>query len=326
MCIFLGLGYTKLLIAFCAHDSAEGVFNGFGRECDGYIKVFVILRRADEAQRVHGLFAHKAVKVRQVERPCDLSCTVGTEVHENDAVALIHRTVTAADNGLDKLVTDIGGVAFLDRLDGVGLKFTFAADDGVIRLFHSVPALVTIHCVKSALQGSNSCVAELFALIGKLLYIARSASGRHITAVKEAVDIDLIQTTALCHVQSRKNVAYMTVHTAVGQQSHDVQRLTVLLCCIHGAYIRRVFKEFTVLYGLRYLRQILRVADLGVAHLPLRQSHIKAGGGKLRVRILGKEHVEIGRFRNGYCIVLRGGCNSEAVHYNQYRFTHFLPP
>ena len=41
--------------------------------------------------------------------------------------------------------------------------------------------------------------------------------GGLITTVKEAVDIDLIKATVLCHIQSRKNMAYMAVHTAVGQ-------------------------------------------------------------------------------------------------------------
>ena len=94
------------------------------------------------------------------------------------------------------------------------------------------------------------------------------------------------------HFHHGKDVPDVAVHTAVGQQAEDMQGLAARRI-VKGSSIDRIFKKRPVLDGLCDARQILkhdaagadvRVADLAVAHLAVRQADIQPGGGQLRVR------------------------------------------
>ena len=109
------------------------------------------------------------------------------------------------------------------------------------------------------------------------------------------------------HFHHGKNVPDVTVHTAVGQQAKDVQGLAVRRVVKSGC-IDRIFKEGAVLDGLRDARQILkhnaagadvRVTDLAVSHLAVRQADIQPGGGQRRVRPALQEAVH----DRGFCRV-----------------------
>ena len=144
--------------------------------------------------------------------------------------------------------------------------------------------------------------------------------------------IDPFKTSALCHIERRKYVVNVAVNAAVGQKSEDVQRLAAALCIVHRLDVGGIFKEAAVLYRIAYAGQILkndsagadvRMSDLGVAHLPLRQSDRHSGSGKRRIRVLRKYRIEPRRCGSAYRIAVGRRSNAEAVHYHKYGFTHF---
>ena len=163
--VLLGLGNAELLEALCRDNLADRALELLGRIGYRQGQRLVILRGADKAQRIHAFFAHKAVKLRQSERPCHLSGAVRAEVHEYHAVALVHDALGAHDDGLNKLVGYVCLVAVFDRLHWVGVYCALAADDGVVACLDSVPALVAIHAVESALNSCDLRVAEGDALV-----------------------------------------------------------------------------------------------------------------------------------------------------------------
>jgi hypothetical protein len=87
-------------------------------------------------------------------------------------------------------------------------------------------------------------------------------------------------------------------------------------------------KNVAVLHGLRDAGQLLihdaaradvRVADLAVAHLAVRQADVHAGSADLRQRVFSKQLVEVRLVRGGNRVALRRG-KAEAVHNHEYNW------
>ena len=123
----------------------------------------------------------------------------------------------------------------------------------------------------------------------------------------------------------------VAVHAAVGEQTHDVQSLTVGLGVFDGLDIDLVFKELAGLDLLGDLRQDLEyhatganvgVTHLGVAHLALGQAHVKSGGLQLGAGILGKELVKIGLLGLGNGVAGSGRRDAETVQNDKNGFFH----
>ncbi len=322
MGVFLGLRHAELFKPVAAHIVTQRVLNKLRRIRDRQGQRLVILGGADVRERIDLLLSGKAVKIGEIERPCHLSCPVGAEVHENDAVAPVDNTLGAADNGLYKLVRHIVCVARLDRVNRVRVHNTLTADDGVVALLHALPALVSIHTVETSLYGGDFGVAKLSALVLKLFYKARAALGGHIAPVKEAVEIHLLHSPVFGHIQYSEDVAQVAVDTAGGKKPHDVELFAVELCVLHGLDIHGVFEKPAVFYLLAHLGQDLEhhapradigVPHLGIAHLTLRQAHVKPGGRQPCAGVGGKKRVEIGGLclRNG--VAGRGRSKAVAV-------------
>ncbi len=335
MRVLLGFRNAKLLKALFRDYLADGALKLLGRIGYGQRECLVVLRCADIAQREHGLFALKAVKLRQSQRPGHLACAVGAEVHEYDAVSLVYNALGAYDDGLYELIGDICLIAVLNGPDGVGIHCSLAADDGVVARLDSVPALVAVHTVESALYRRYFRVSEGYALVAQLCYILDGASRRNIAPVEEAVDIDLIKAAHLCHVEYGEDVIYVAVNAAVGQKAENMQRPASRLCVVHRLDVGRVFKKASVGDGVVYARQILkhdaarayvRVAYLAVAHLPLGQADIKAGGLELSVSVFREDAVKPRLSGEAHGIAAARGRYAEAVHYYENALTHFQPP
>ena len=236
--------------------------------------------------------AREAVKIALRERIGHFPGTVWAEIHEDHAVAGLNAPIRNADDGLDEFIRHAGGVAGLHRVDRVGILYALAADHSVVAGLDAVPALIAVHAVETALQRRDLAGAELGTVVAQLPDIASAARWRDVAPVEEAVQVHPLDSTVVRHFHHGENVSDMAVHAAVGQQTENVQGLAVRRV-IKGSSIDRILKKRPVLNGLCDARQILkhnaagadvRVADLAVAHLAVRQADIQPGGGQLRVR------------------------------------------
>ena len=331
MGVLFGLRHAELLETAGADDVADGVLDDLGGIGDGQGQRLVILGGADIAERIDGLGTLESVKIGQIQGPGHLAGAVGTEVHENDAVALVDGAVLADHGGLHKFVGHALSIAVFHSLHRVHSLHALTADDGAISLLHAVPALVAVHAPEAALDGGDLRVAKGLALLIQFLHKAGAAGRRHVTAVQEAVDIDLLHAPLLGHIQDAEDVGDVAVHAAVGKQAHDVQGLAIGLGVLDGLDIDLVFKELAGLDLLGDLRQDLEhhaagadvgVTHLGVAHLALRQTHVKAGSLQLGAGVLGKELVQIGLLGLGNGVACGGGRNAETVKNDKNGFFH----
>ena len=140
------------------------------------------------------------------------------------------------------------------------------------------------------------------------------------------MDIDPLDTFPRSHVQHGKNVGQVAVHATVRQQAEYMKRMAALLRIPDRLEIDGVFKEVPVFNLEADFRQDLKhhaagadvgMADLRVAHLPLRQTDIQAGGLELGVRKARKQCVQIRFVCDGYRIARRRRGNAITVHDDQ---------
>jgi hypothetical protein len=186
--------------------------------------------------------APEAVKIALRKRIGHFPGAVGTEVHEDNTVTGTDLPIRNTDDGLDEFVRHTGGVARLHRVDGVGVLHALAADHGVVARLNAVPALVTVHAVEASLQRCDLTRAELGTVVMQLADITRAARRRDVAPVKEAVQVDALDTAVMRHLHHGKDVPDVAVYAAVGQKAKDVQRHTV--CgVVECRAIDGVFKE-----------------------------------------------------------------------------------
>ena len=233
-----------------ADDLAERIVQLLGRECDWKIgELLVVARRADIVQVLRNDLAREAVKIALRERIGHFPGAVGTEVHEDHAVAGPDHSVRHADDGLDEFIRHAGGVAGLHRVDRVGILYALAADHSVVAGLDAVPALIAVHAVETALQRRDLAGAELGTVVAQLPDVARAARGGNVAPVEEAVQVYARNSAVMRHFHHGKDVLDVTVHTAVGQQAEDMQGLAVRRV-IKGSSIDRILKKRPVLNGL----------------------------------------------------------------------------
>ncbi len=149
---------------------------------------------------------------------------------------------------------------------------------------------------------------------------------RRVAAVHEAVEAYLAQTVAARELEQRKHVVNVGMHTAVRQQTENVQGGTKPLALVDRAHKSRILEEIAVLDGLGDAGQLLiynaactdvGVANLGVAHLAVRQTNVQTGCTDIGERIFREDPVEIRLVcgLNGVALGLRAV--AEAVHDDQ---------
>ena len=139
---------------------------------------------------------------------------------------------------------------------------------------------------------------------------------------------DLSQPLALRELEHGKEMIVVTVHATRGDQPHDVQRAAVLLDPAHDSEQRLILEEVTVLDVTRDARKLLiddapcadiRVADLRVAHLTVRQTDVLTRCLDFRMTELLHQAIEHRRlcYRNGIVLQIVWIAIAESVHDNE---------
>ena len=120
----------------------------------------------------------------------------------------------------------------------------------------------------------------------------------------------------------------VAVHATVGKQAEDVHRLTRTYGLVDGGTDGRIGEELAVADRLGHPGEVLvhhaagaeiHVADLGVAHLPVRQADIHATAGDQSVRLSSQQTI-VNRLARGMDgIEVRAVAVPEAIENDQYQ-------
>ncbi|MNM79137.1 hypothetical protein D3C81_910620 [compost metagenome] len=241
------------------------------------------------------------IEVSFDEHPRQFTRAVGAEVHENHGVAVFDLDRFSDTRGLDELIALVAGISrFQAGKGGVGAVVGDAIDDQVIGARHTVPAVVAVHGVVAADQAGDATLAQL-GEGGVEQFDGRLRTFRwRIAAIEEGMQVDLLGATLGGQFGHGDQVILVTVHAAIGQQAEDVYGLAAAHGLVDRATEHFVCEELAIFDGLSDSGEILvhnaagtevHVADLGVAHLPVRQTDVHARAGDQAVRLGGAQAI-----------------------------------
>ena len=250
--------------------------------------------------------AREALELMVHKRTGDLTRAVGTEVGKDNRVVVADGRALGHDDRNHELVGHARVIGSLHCFVRGGRMLADALGNGVIGLLDALPAVVAVHRVIAA--GNRGDAADLDRVDLRLQAVDIFDTGLRgrVAAVHEAVEAHLAQTVAARQLEQREHMVDMRVYAAIGQQAENMQGGVKPLALVDRAHERLVGEKVAVLDGLGDAGQLLiddtaradvGVADLGVAHLPVRQTDIQAGGADIRHRVFRKDLVQVGGVR-----------------------------
>jgi len=237
----------------------------------------------------------------------DLADAVGAVVEVDDDIVIADWADGMAfgidaGKGRDELIGDAVVVELFDSGDGVGVgpAFGMAGDHGVEGLPFLLPAQVAVHSVVAAAYGGD-LAGPLFAeglLEG--FHVAEAAGGHGVASVHEGMDEDVGELVLGGHANECVEVALVRVDAAVGEQSDEMERSSLLACQFVGTDQRGVGVEAAVHDGGVDACHVhsddaagaeVEVTDLGVAHLTVWQADEVFAGAQEGVGVVLEEAV-----------------------------------
>jgi len=284
--ILFGLGNAQLGFAVFGQVIAQYVFQTAGSKCAGCRDAGGVLGQHHETCQLWLTGAGEGVEIIFNEHPGQFTGAVGTEVHEDYGVAVFNTYGFANGGGLDEFVafaTCVG--SFQTFLGGSGVELALAVDDQVVGLLDTVPAIITVHCEVTTDQAGDTALAQVLEGFVQQFNGRCGAFGRGIATIEEGVQVDLFCAALVSQLGHCDQVILMAVNTAIRQQTQDVHGLACTHCLVDSGADGRVLKELAITDRLGDAGEILihhaagtqvHVADLGVAHLAVRQTDIHA--------------------------------------------------
>ena len=310
--VLLRFSDAELREAVVLDDLAERLVDVLRRKSDRCIHAVLVLGERSERD-LEILIALEAVERLVDERMRELASTIRAEVEEDGAVAILHALIALDDERHDELVVDAVLVACLEAGYRVICYDALCMSDGLIGLLLAVPAMIAVHRVVAASDRRNLADADLLALRLELLEVRLCALRRHIAAIEEGVDVDVLDALLLCHLEKCVEVALVAVYAARGNEAEQVDCTAICLGILHDLDEDFVLEEVAVLDVTRDARELLvdeaagadiRVTDFRVAHLTVRQADEFARSLQVARVVVCHEAVEDRRLRSFYGIAL----------------------
>ncbi|MNP10208.1 hypothetical protein D3C76_1023490 [compost metagenome] len=327
MGVFFGFGDAQLGLAVFRQVVAQHVFQAAGGEGRRCRNAGGVLGQHDETGQFWLAGTLEFTEVVFDEHAGQFAGAVGAEVHEHHGVAVFDLHRLTDGGGFDELVALATRVRGLQAfLGGGGVEFAMAVDDQVVGLGHTVPTVVAIHGEITADEAGDAAFAQ--GLEGGVQQFDRRlrAFRRGIAAVEEGVQVDFFSAALGGQFGHGDQVILVAVHAAIGQQAHEVHGFTGGDGFVHGGADGRVLEELAVADRFGHAGEVLvhhaagaeiHVADLGVAHLAVRQANVHAAAGNQAVGHGGPQTIQYRLLRRKDGVGFRALTVTEAVENNQ---------
>ena len=304
MSILLCLSDTCLLQIVSCKELSECICDLFLHKCNQFIRNrHIILCEA----YICGLYSFASVKSCEIiitECSCDLSCTVRTEVKEDNGISVFYRRCRSAVfhnyHRHNELICHILIIRSLNSLYSGICLISLSIYESSVGFLYAVPAVITIHCIVASCNCSDLAHTDFFHLCFQLFYILFSGCRRCVTSVKEAVYIYFLDSLSLCQLKESVNVRIVAVYASVRYESHQMKCRIVFLYILTRFHKRFILKEISILDRLCDLCKILvydtacthvQMSYLRVSHLSVRKSYCHTAGISFHERALSHQFV-----------------------------------
>ena len=169
MCIFLCLGDTGLGLSMSCQILTEGIVKFYFLKCNDGIRDGCIILSETYVGQIQLLLSCKSIKLICTECSGDLSCTVRTEVEKDHGIFILngcYRLAIFHDNArFYELIMYFFFVRVCHCTYRTLSRNTFAFGQRLVSQLYAIPAVITVHCIITAHNGSNLTNADLFHLI-----------------------------------------------------------------------------------------------------------------------------------------------------------------
>ena len=261
MRILLSFGDAQLRFVIFRHPLAEGVCQGSGWIRAWGFDIRCILGQLDEIDLRHFLTG-ETVEIVVDEGAGDFARAIGTEVHEDQRIAIFHGGIGlafSADHGcLHKFVVFITRVSRFQAFNGGReLELAFCQGQQIIGLLNAVPAVVAVHGIVTTNDGRHAAFAQCGKFVFKRFKRTFCAAWRRIATIQEGVQIDFFRTALSGQFYHRHDVIFVAVNTARREQTHNVNGLACGNGFINRSGERWVGKECTFFDFNVQARQVL---------------------------------------------------------------------
>jgi hypothetical protein len=233
MGIFLGLRAAQVLVFEVLEHLSEDVLEFFRRENALQPRpVFVVFAHGNVEEIFGALGIDELVEVGRCQSQRHLPSAVGAEIVENHSVIVANRAhgfgrglIPAGNHdGLDEFVAHSLFVASLEPGHGIAhAGFGFAVNQRAVGECDAFPAIVSVHRVVPAYDGSDFADAKLAHPLLQLADVVTAAVGGRIATVHEAMHENSLHLFLLGHFEQRKEVIDVRVDAAVAEQAKEVQ-------------------------------------------------------------------------------------------------------
>ena len=330
--ILLGLRHAELRAAGGGNHLAEDVRKGLRRQDGSHqlVEFVGVLRHADRAGETNDARTREAGEIRIEHRAQNLPRAIGAEVEAQHAVAVPHAAIIADHRRQDELVELLFRISVRDRGLRIGKARRVGVDNGVIRLLDALPALVAVHAVIAADHCGDAHRRRQRG--DEPLEIVAGGLWRRIAPVGQSVNEGWHACVGedLCQ---RHRVVLVRMHAAGRHQADEVAGAAARLELADQIDQRRRAGDLARRDGVGDAWQVLHddaagadveMADLGVAHLAVRQADVVARGAQERARPRAPQTVEGRRPRLAHGVVGAILAPTPAIENNQHDGTTCL--
>ena len=169
VCIFLGLGDTCLRHMVRRQELSKRVLNLFLLERNQLVPDRLIVIGKAYKRQVKFLLSRKSGKSLIAECTGDLSCTVRTEVEENDGIAILNRgnrlAVLLYIERYDELIVYLFIIGCLNACTRTFCLLTLCLCQHIVSFLDTIPVFITVHRIVASHHGSHLADAKLLHLL-----------------------------------------------------------------------------------------------------------------------------------------------------------------
>ena len=188
MRIFLCLSGTKLLQPICSKILAKCILDFLLLESDNLIRDrLVVILEAYICQRKLSAFPLKSCKLICTERSCDLTCTVRTEVKEDNGIICLYRcnrlSICFDDGWKNKLICFIICIRICNCLHRIYSLYALTIYHSCISFLYTIPVVITIHCIVTAGDTCDLTDSDLLHLVNECCNIILTRCRRCISTI-----------------------------------------------------------------------------------------------------------------------------------------------
>ena len=187
MSIFLCLCDSCLFHTVCCKIFAKCIFQFYLLECNFFVWNGCVIFCEADISNILSCASLETIKLIHTECSCELTCTIRTEIKENNCVLIFDRSnrfpILCDGCWNEELICHIFCVGSIHCCNCTLCLFALSSCENIVCFFYTIPSVITIHSIVTSGDRSNLTNTKLCHLCFQCLDKSLSGSRCCITSV-----------------------------------------------------------------------------------------------------------------------------------------------